>query len=77
MSFIIRNTVKSSDEANIGIFIVTSSLKINRKILILMRKTILKYQYFSTFLKQEVSVLVFENQNTKYNYQYTDTWKVY
>ena len=42
-----------------------------------MRKTILKYQYFSTFLKQEVSVSVFENQNTKYNYQYTDTWEVY
>ena len=39
-----------------------------------MRKTILKYQYFSTFLKKEVSVSVFENQNTKYNYQYTDTW---
>ena len=37
-----------------------------------MRKTILKYQYFSTFLKKEVSV--FENQNTKYKYQYTDIW---
>ena len=27
-----------------------------------MRKTILNYQYFSTFLKKEVSVSVFENQ---------------
>ena len=32
-----------------------------------------KYQYSSTFLKQEVSVSVFGNQNTKYKYQYTDT----
>ena len=44
MSFIMRNTVKSPDKADIGVFIVASSLKINRKILILMRKTILKYQ---------------------------------
>ena len=44
------------------IFIITSSLQINRKILLLMRKTILNYQYFSTFLKKEVSVSVFENQ---------------
>ena len=32
-------------------FIVMRSLKINIKILILTRKIILKYQYFSTFLK--------------------------
>ena len=31
-----------------------------------------KYQYSSTFLKKEVSV--FGNLNTKYKYQYTDTW---
>ena len=51
ISFIMKNTVKGPDVANIGVFIVTASLKINRKILILIRKTILKYQYFSTFLK--------------------------
>ena len=46
MSFIMRNTVQSPDEADIGVFIVTSSLKINRKILILIRKITLKYQLF-------------------------------
>ena len=51
MSFIMRNIVSSPDEANIVVFIVARSLKINRKILIMMRKIILKYQYFSTFLK--------------------------
>ena len=33
-----------------------------------------KYQYSSTLLKKEVSVSVFGNLNTKYKYQYTDTW---
>ena len=32
-----------------------------------------KYQYLSTFLKQDISVSVFGNQNTKYDYHYTDT----
>lgn len=35
-----------------------------------MIEIILKYQYFSTFMKKEASV--FENQNT--SYQYTDNW---
>ena len=35
-----------------------------------MIKVILKYQYFSMFLKQEVAV--FDNQNTMY--QYIDNW---
>ena len=46
-----RNTVKRPDEADIGVIIVTRPLNKDRKILILMRKIILKYQYFSTFLK--------------------------
>ena len=52
--------------------IVTRSLKKIKKILILMIKIILKYQY--VFEVRSVSVTIFENQNTKYNYQYTDTW---
>ena len=68
-----KNTVQSSNEAAIGVFNHTASIKVhqnnfssfkhsyqiyekNREILILMIKIILKYQYFSTFLKKELSV---------------------